>query len=54
MPFIKIWIHLIWTTKERQPLISQKLKKELFHHFRENAKKKDIYLDLIEWTEDRF
>jgi len=52
IPFIKIWIHLIWSTKERQPLISQKLKKELFCHIRENTKKKEIYLDFINVLKD--
>ena len=29
MPFIKVWIHFIWSTKNREKLISKKLKPEL-------------------------
>jgi REP element-mobilizing transposase RayT len=52
MPYIRIWIHLIWSTKNREKLISKKLKPELLKHIRENAKNKDIYLDFINCVED--
>lgn len=52
MPYIKIWIHLIWATKNRQPLITEQIKLKLFDHIRENAKNKEIYLDFINGTSD--
>ena len=30
--FTKIWIHAIWATKERAPLIEPEIEKELFHY----------------------
>lgn len=47
MPYTKIWIHLIWSTKNREPIIYQELRPKLFHHIRENAKIKGIYFDTI-------
>ncbi len=47
MPYIKIWIHLIWTTKERQPLLKKEIRLKIFNHIRENALSKGIHLDFI-------
>ena len=52
MPFCKIWIHLIWTTKERRKLIVGDIKRKLYEHIRENAKEKDIYIDHINGSDD--
>jgi len=47
MSYLKIWIHLVWTTKNRQPLLTKKIRKPVFKHIRENANKKGIYIDFI-------
>jgi len=47
MGFIKIWVHLVWTTKNREPLLSADLRKQIFNHIRENASDKGIYIDFI-------
>lgn len=47
MPYIRIWIHLIWSTKNRERLITKELKNKLIDHIRENAKSKNIYIDFI-------
>ena len=47
MPYIKIWIHLVWATKNRQHFLTKKIRKEIFMHIKENAKKKNIHLDHI-------
>ncbi|MBZ0204538.1 MAG: IS200/IS605 family transposase [Ignavibacteria bacterium] len=52
MPFIKIWIHLIFSTKNRAHLITKELKRILLAHIRENAKSKDIYLDSVNCVSD--
>lgn len=52
MSFYKLWIHLIWSTKNRKKLIDKDLKIKLFNHIRENAKSKDIYIDHINGIED--
>lgn len=52
MPFIKIWIHLIFSTKNRANLITNKLKPKLIAHIRENAELKNVYLDSINCVSD--
>jgi putative transposase len=52
MPYVRVWIHLIWSTKNREPLMLKPLKTKLFAHIQENAKKKEIYLDSIEGIAD--
>ena len=52
MSFYKLWIHLIWSTKNRKKLINKDFKIKLFNHIRENAKSKDIYIDHINGIED--
>ena len=47
MGYIKIWIHLVWTTKDREPLLSKEIRNSLFEHIRENAQCKDIHIDFI-------
>ena len=48
MPFIKVYIHFVWSTKNRQSFLSTpKLRKLMWRHIRDNAKKKGIYIDFI-------
>jgi len=52
MPFVKVWVHLIWSTKNRVKSITGDLKYKLYDHIRENARKKEIYLDFLNGTKD--
>ena len=47
MPYIRIWIHIIWTTKNRERIITKEIRQNLLKHIRENAKVKNIFLDFI-------
>ena len=47
MPYIRIWLHIIWTTKNRKRIITKEIKYKLLNHIRENAKAKNIFLDFI-------
>ncbi len=47
MPWVKIWIHFVWSTKNREPLLTEDIKQEVFQHIRENAEQKGIHLDFI-------
>ena len=48
MPFIKIYIHFVWSTKNRVPYLSSpELRKKMWKHIYENAKKKGIFIDFI-------
>ena len=47
MPYIRIWIHIIWSTKNRERIITKEIKSKLLNHIRENAKAKNIFIDFI-------
>jgi putative transposase len=48
MPFIKAYIHLVWSTKNREPFLATKeMREKVWHHMRENAKLKGIFIDFI-------
>ena len=52
MPYIRIWIHLVFSTKNRDKLISRELKPKLLSHIRENSEKKEIYIDFINCVDE--
>ena len=52
MPYIKIWIHLIWATKNRQPFLERSLLLKVMSHIHDNAKEKGIHLDFINGQKD--
>jgi len=52
MPFIKIWIHLVWSTKNRQLFLTKDIRQKVFSHMMENARTKDIYVDFINGYSD--
>ena len=48
MSWIRIWVHLVFSTKNRDPLLnSSELRNKLFHHIKQNAAGKDIWLDHV-------
>lgn len=53
MPYLKVYIHFVWSTKNRQPFLNSKKSRELvWKHIQENAKQKGIYVDFINGYED--
>ncbi|MBL7023553.1 MAG: IS200/IS605 family transposase [Candidatus Marinimicrobia bacterium] len=52
MPFIKVWIHFVWATKSRKPLLTKSIKEKLIQHIKENAKSKDIFINEINGDKD--
>lgn len=42
MPYLKIWVHFVWTTKNRIPYLSDDIRQSVFVHIRENAELKKI------------
>ena len=52
MPFIRVWIHFVWSTKNRKAVLKDEYRSELFAHIKENAKQKQIYLDRINGYHD--
>jgi putative transposase len=48
MPSIKVYLHFVWSTKNRIPFLSTPaLRKKVWNHIKENAKKKNIFLDYV-------
>lgn len=53
MPFIKIYIHLVFSTLQRKPLLNSKeLRIKVWKHIKENAKEKGIFLDMVNGFSD--
>jgi putative transposase len=48
MPYVKVWIHLVWTTKHRKPLLDDSIRARVLEHIRQNAKAKGIFIDHID------
>lgn len=48
MSWIRIWIHLVFSTKNREPYFTSKEKREkIIEHIKSNVQKKDIWLEEI-------
>lgn len=48
MAFVKVYIHFVWSTKNRNPFLSSKeLRTEVWNHIQKNAKQKNIFIDFI-------
>jgi len=52
MPYIKVLIHYIWSTKNREHLITKELKPLLLSHIKENSIKKGIFIDTLNCVSD--
>ena len=53
MPFIKVYIHFVWSTKNRMPfLATPEIRQLMWNHIRENAKEKGIHIDFINGYSD--
>ena len=47
MPFVKIWIHAVWTTKSRKKFLDKEIRPAIFEHIHQNALKKEILIDCV-------
>ena len=48
MSWVRIWIHLVFSTKNREPILNSKeLRENVFNHIKENSKAKSIWLDSV-------
>jgi len=52
MSFIKIWIHIVFSTKDREPLLQKDLRCKLLDHITQNCKDKGIFLKAINGYSD--
>ena len=52
MSFAQIWVHAVWGTKNREPILSRSIHDQVCQHIRENAVLKNIYIDSINGHND--
>lgn len=53
MPYIKVYIHFVWSTKNRYPFLNTLESRQLvWKHIKENANNKGIYIDYVNGFED--
>ncbi len=53
MSWVRVYIHLVFSTKNRQPFLnSAELRKKVFQHIKSNADEKGIWLDCINGYQD--
>ncbi|WP_295672481.1 IS200/IS605 family transposase [uncultured Mucilaginibacter sp.] len=50
--YSSIWVHLIWSTKNREPILTPVLKAEVYSVINDIANDYEIYLDCINGIED--
>ncbi len=47
MPYVNIWVHTVWTTYKRKPLLIPDIREKVFEHIRGNALQKGIRIKVI-------
>jgi putative transposase len=52
MSYVKIWLHYVWSTKNRECFITNSLRPVLLSHIREYTKSKSVVLDYINAHKD--
>lgn len=53
MAFVKVYIYLVWSTKNRAPYLDSKdLRLKVWNHIRENGQSKGIFVDFINGYSD--
>lgn len=47
MPWVQVWLHFVWSTKDRHPYLTDEIRSAVFEHIRQNAREKGIHIDFI-------
>jgi putative transposase len=50
--FIQVYIHFVWSTKTRMPVLGKSFRKDLYQYIKKNSKEKNIHIDSINGVED--
>ena len=54
MPYVKVKIHLVWSTKNKVPfLASSDLRKRVWKHIKDNSVGKGIFIEMINGYQER-
>ena len=53
MPFVKVYIHFVWSTKNRIPFLETlDIRKAMWNHIKKNADEKGIFIDYVNGYND--
>lgn len=52
MPFTKIMVHIVWSTKNRQLGLRKEIRKQIGEHIRKNAIEKEIFIQALDCQSD--
>ena len=52
MPFIRIWVHCVWATKNRSVMLDREVRSSLFGHIFQYASNNGIFIDRINGGND--
>jgi putative transposase len=53
MPFIKVYLHLVWSTKIRIPFLETKqIRQSVWDHIKANSELKDVFIDYVNGYDD--
>jgi putative transposase len=53
MPFINVYIHFVWSTKNREPYLANKeIRETMWKHIFKNGKEKGIHIDFVNGYND--
>jgi putative transposase len=47
MSYVTVWLHCVWSTKNREPVLTKELRPELFQHIFDNGRRKRIWVDTV-------
>ena len=48
MPFVSVYIHFVWSTKDRIPYLETRaIREAMWQHIRDNGKGKGIFIDFV-------
>ncbi len=50
--YYKIWIHTVWSIKERNPLLTKEIRFKFFNHIFEKARESGYHLEMINGVAD--
>ncbi len=52
MAFVKIWIHAVWGTKNREPVLEKGILESVCDHIKDNGKLKGIFIECVNGYSD--
>ena len=48
MSYVRIWVHLVFATKDSRPLLGKEIRHDVFKHIAANCQEKEIFLQAID------